>query len=143
MDHAEKAASYFMGGFNCAQSVLAAFASDLDIDDELALKLSSNFGGGARCGQLCGAVSGAMMVLGLKYGFCRSDDTEQIIRAYDTSVEFQKRFRECNKSVICEELLGYNVSVPEQKAEAKSKGLFRQICPKMVSDAVEILEQLL
>jgi len=143
MDHTEKAAVYFLNGFNCAQSVLAAFAPELDIDEELALKLTSNFGGGARCGQLCGAVSGALMVLGMKYGFSRSEDREQIKKAYDISVEFQKRFCERNKSVVCKELLGYDISIPEQKNAAKEKGLLKEVCPRMVSSAIEIIEQLI
>lgn len=143
MEHAEKAATYFMNGFNCAQAVFAAFAPDFDIDEELALKLTSNFGSGARCGQLCGAVTGALMVLGLKYGFYRSEDREQIDKAYDKTIEFQKRFCERNKSVVCKDLLNYDLSDPEQKKQAKEKGLFKEICPRMVSDAVEIVEQLL
>lgn len=143
MDHVEKAATYFLNGFNCAQAVLAAFSQDFNIDEELALKLTSNFGGGARCGQLCGAVSGALMVLGLKYGFYRSEDRAQIERAYDITIEFQRRFCNRNESLVCKDLLGYDVSVPEQKMQAKEKGLFKEVCPKMVSDAVKIVEQLL
>lgn len=143
MDHAEKAATYYMTGFNCAQSVLAAFAKDFDIDEEFSLKFTSNFGGGARCGQLCGAVTGALLVLGLKYGYYRFEDRAQIDKAYEITIEFQKRFCERNKSVVCKDLLDYDLSDPEQKKQAKEKGLFKDICPRMVSDAVEIVEQLL
>ena len=83
------------------------------------------------------------MVLGMKYGFSRSEDREQIKKAYDISVEFQKRFCERNKSVVCKELLGYDISIPEQKNAAKEKGLLKEVCPRMVSSAIEIIEQLI
>lgn len=143
MDYTEKAATYFSNGFNCAQSVLAAFAPDFDITEELALKLTSNFGGGARCGQLCGAVSGALMVLGLKYGYYCTGDKEQIDKSLKMTIEFQERFCERNNSLICRDLLEYDLSDPTQKKEAKEKGVFKEICPRMVSSAVEIVEQLL
>lgn len=143
MDHIEKAFTYFGNNFNCAQSVFAAFAPDFGIDEELALKLATEFGGGARCGQLCGAVSGALMVLGLKYGNCHSGNKEEISKAVSVAVEFNKRFCDRNNSVVCKELLGYDVSDQEQKKILREKNAFRIVCPKMVSDATEIVEQLL
>ena len=64
----EKSANYFKNGFNCAQAVLAAFAEGFGLSEEMALKVATQFGGGARKGEMCGAVSGALMVLGLKFG---------------------------------------------------------------------------
>ncbi len=143
MNHEEKALTYFSNNFNCSQAVFAAFAPDFGIDEDLALKLATELGSGARCGQLCGAVSGALMVLGLKYGNCNSDDKEGIKKAYNVAVEFNSRFCKRNKSVVCKELLGYDVSIPEHKKEIREKNLFTSICPKMVADATEIVEQLL
>ncbi|PKM72631.1 MAG: hypothetical protein CVU91_09635 [Firmicutes bacterium HGW-Firmicutes-16] len=143
MNHEEKALTYFSNNFNCAQAVFASFAPDFGIDEELALKLATELGGGARCGQLCGAVSGALMVLGLKYGNSHSGDKEEISKAISVAVEFNKRFCERNNSVVCKELLGYDLSIPEQNKKIREKNLFTSICPKMVEDATEIVEQLL
>ena len=143
MTHEEKALSILANEFNCAQAVLGAFASDFNIDEELALKLATEFGGGVRCGQLCGAVSGAMMVLGLKYGNCRSGDKDEITKANDISVEFNQRFYDRNNSIVCKELLGYDFSIPEHRKIIREQNIMMRICPKMVVDAVEIVEQLI
>lgn len=143
MTHEEKALSYLANEFNCAQAVLGAFASDFGIDEELALKLATEFGGGVRCGQLCGAVSGAMLVLGLKYGNYHSGDKDEISKAYNISVEFNKRFCERNNSIVCKELLGYDFSIPEHRKIIREQNIMMQICPQMVTDAVEIVEQLI
>ena len=143
MTHREKALSYFENNFNCSQAVFTTFATELGIDEELALKLSTQFGGGARCGQLCGAVSGALMVLGLKYGHCHSDNAEEKSRAYNFATEFNKRFCDTNNSVVCRDLLGYNLCIPEDMAKIKEKNLFKIVCPKMVADATQIVEEML
>lgn len=139
----EKALSYFSNNYNCSQAVFTTFAVEMGIDEELALKLATEFGGGARSGQICGAVSGALMVLGLKYGHCHSDNQEEKSRAYNLAVEFNKRFSKKNNSIVCKDLLGYDLTVPDEMAVIKEKKLFKTVCPKMVADAVEILEQLL
>ena len=74
--HAEKAVDYYGHNFNCSQGVFTAYAIEQGIDEKLALKLATNFGGGARKGEMCGAVSGALMVLGLLYGHSESDDLD-------------------------------------------------------------------
>lgn len=142
-DKVDIALSYFSNNFNCSQSVFAAFATEMGIGEELALKLATEFGGGARCGQICGAVSGALMVLGLKYGHSHADDRDEKANAYRLAVEFNKRFSNKNRSVVCKDLLGYDLSDPEGLAIIKEKDLFKTICPKMVADAVEILEKML
>lgn len=143
MSKTEKALELFSSNFNCSQSVFAAFAPDFGIDEELALKLATSFGGGARNGEICGAVSGALMVLGLKYGHFQSDNNEQKSRAYDIAVEFTKRFKEANNSIVCRDLLGYDLTIPEDMACIKEKNLFKDICPKMIMSAVEVLEGVL
>ena len=143
MTYKEKALSYFQKNFNCSQAVFTTFATEMGIDEELALKLSSGFGGGARCGQLCGAVSGALMVIGLKFGHCHSDDVGEKSRNYDLAVEFNKRFSQINNYVVCKELLNYDLTIPEELEKILENNLFKTVCPKMVADATEILEQLL
>ncbi|MGN0605308.1 MAG: C-GCAxxG-C-C family protein [Oscillospiraceae bacterium] len=143
MSKTDKALSLFSNNFNCSQAVFAAFASDFGIDDELALKIGTSFGGGARNGEICGAVSGALMVLGLKYGHYQAENNEQKSRAYNIAVEYTKRFKEINKSIVCRDLLGYDLTIPKEMACIKEKNLFTEICPKMVKSAVEVLESIL
>ena len=106
MTHAEKAEAYFRQGYNCAQSVLLAFGDMTGLDDETALRVSSSFGGGlGRLREVCGAVSGACMVLGLVKGYTDPDDREGKRAQYRLVQEFAERFREQNGSIVCRELL--------------------------------------
>ena len=143
MNKSDKALELFSNNFNCSQSVLTAFAPDFGIDEKLALMLGTSFGGGARNGEICGAVSGALMVLGLKYGHYNAADNEQKSRAYQIAVEYTKRFKALNGSIVCRDLLGYDLTKPDEMACIKEKGLFGTVCPKMVESAVKILENVL
>lgn len=141
--HAEKAVDYYSRNFNCTQGVFTTYAVEHGIDEKLALKLATNFGGGARKGEMCGAVSGALMVLGLFYGHSESDDLDTKAKAYAMSEEYMNRFIQKNGSVVCRELLGYDLSKPEEKAIIKEKNLFHTLCPEVIRSAVEILDELL
>lgn len=143
MTKAEKALELFFNNFNCSQAVLTSFAPDFGINEELALKLGTSFGGGARNAEMCGAVSGALMALGLRYGHYQADNNEQKSRAYAIAVDFTKRFKETNGSIVCRDLLGYDLTKPEEMACIKEKNLFAVICPKMIKSAVEVLESVL
>lgn len=143
MNKADKALELFSNNFNCSQSVLTAFAADFGLDEQLALKLGTSLGGGARNGDICGAVSGALLVLGLKYGHYEADNNEQKSRAYQIAVDYINRFKEANGSIVCRELLGYDLTKPDEMACIKEKGLFGDICPKMIKSSVEILENIL
>ena len=143
MSKTDKALSLFSNNFNCSQAVFTAFATDFGIDEELALKLGTSFGGGARNGEICGAVSGALLVLGVKYGHYNAADNEQKSHAYQIAVDYTKRFKEVNGSIVCRDLLGYDLTNPDEMACIKEKELFTDICPKMVKSAVEILESVL
>ena len=143
MTKSEKALELFANNFNCSQAVLTAFAADLGLDEKLALMIGTQFGGGARNGEMCGAVSGALMVLGLKYGHYESDNSEQKSRAYSIASEYTKRFKELNGSIVCRDLLGYDLTIPEDMACIKEKNLFGKVCPEMIGSAVEVLEGIL
>lgn len=140
MSKSDKALELFSNNFNCSQAVLTAFAPDFGLDEKLALMLGTSFGGGARNGEMCGAVSGALMVLGLRYGHYNASDNEQKARAYSIAVEYTKRFKEANGSIVCRELLGHDLTKPDEMACIKEKGLFGKVCPKMIKSAAEILE---
>jgi C_GCAxxG_C_C family probable redox protein len=144
MNKTECAVACFEEGFNCAQAVLSTCGPELGLDRETALKVAGGLGGGmGRLGEVCGAVTGAFMVIGLKYGKTRPEDDEAKERAYGLVTEFADRFKSRNGSILCRELLGCDISTPESRAAAKEKDLFATLCPKLVQDAMEIVEQML
>ena len=79
MNHAEKAVEYYSNNFNCSQGVFTTYATEMGMDEKMALMLATNFGGGERKGELCGAVAGALMVLGLRCGHYDSNDMEKML----------------------------------------------------------------
>ncbi len=141
--HEEKAVEYYKSNFNCSQGVFTTYATEHGIDEKLALRLATNFGGGARKGEMCGAVSGALMVLGLLYGHFESSDPGSKSKAYAMSEEYMNRFIAENGSVVCRDLLGYDLSKPEEREKIMEKDLFKTFCPDMVRSAVRILDELL
>lgn len=144
MNRAEDAVSLFKEGFNCSQSVLASYASELGLNRELALKVATSFGGGmARMGKTCGAVTGAFMVIGLKYGRVSAQDEQTRDKNYGLVREFVNRFKARNGSIVCRELLDCDISTPEGSKLAQDNKLFENVCPKFVRDAAEIVAQLI
>ncbi len=143
MERKENAIRIFNNGFNCSQSVLSIFCEELNFDKELALKIATGFGGGIRKGEVCGAVSGAIMVLGLKFGHYIEGDTETKSQAYALTSEFINRFEEKNGTIICKGLLGHDLSNQEEYELIREKGLFQSRCPELIGDAIEILEDML
>lgn len=143
MTHKEKALQYFSDKFHCSQAVLAAFAPELGLTEEQALKLGACFGSGMRKGEVCGACTGALMVLGLMYGQFDKDDIESRMRANKVNDEMMNGFAEKSGSYICNELLGCDISTEEARIEAREKGLFTDFCPKMVANAVDVLEEII
>jgi len=128
-------------GFNCAQAVFSTYCEDFGLDKETALKLSCSLGGGmGRLGQVCGAVSGACLIIGLKHGKSQADDTESKEKTYKLVHEFGERFIERNKSINCHELL--QVDLKKDDAQ-KIKERTSVVCPRAVKDAAEILESIL
>ena len=137
------ATAYFEEGFNCSQAVFTTFATEFGLSEETALKIATQFGGGARKGEMCGAVSGALMVLGLKYGHFHRNAPEEKGNAYKIAEEFMNRFIEKNGTVVCRELLGYDVSKPEDAEKIREKNLFKSVCPEMIRCATRIVEEML
>ena len=138
------AVAQFKSGFSCSQAVLAAFSDSLGLEEATALKISQPFGGGmAQMGLTCGAVTGAYMVMGLKYGRFKVDDDEARDKTYTCVKEFNQRFIARHGSLICSELLGCDFSTPEGRDKAVSQGLHDELCPRLVQSAAEILEEIL
>ncbi len=140
----EQAVRKFRKGFNCSQAVLSVYAEEFGLCRETALKIACGFGGGmGRMALTCGAVTGAFMVIGLKYGNVDANEKEIKEKTYGLVREFARRFEKRNGPSICRELLGCDISGPEGLKSAKDNGLFDSVCPGLVRDAVEILEEML
>ena len=138
MTHKEKAVQYYQDGYLCSQSVLATYAEEYGLTEELALKLGTCLGAGMRKGEVCGACTGALMVLGLMH-----DDPKNRKTAYENTKQFLNDFRDVNGSYLCNDLLGCDVRTPEGVQYARDHHLFTEFCPKMVASAVEILEKIM
>ena len=138
MTHEEKAVQYYEGGYLCSQAVLAAYAEEYGLTEEQALKLGTCLGAGMRKGEVCGACTGALMVLGLMH-----NDPKNRKAAYENTVRFLNGFRDANGSYLCNDLLGCDVRTPEGVQYARDHHLFTEFCPMMVESAVEILEEIL
>ncbi len=144
LSDADIAVTCFMDGFNCAQSLLSTFGPRLGLERETALRVAGAFGGGmARTGLVCGAVSGALMVIGVKYAMTHAGERERREETYRRSQEFIRRFKELNGSVLCPELLGFDLSTPEGLKTVGERELFATVCPKLVRDAAAIVAALL
>ncbi len=139
----QTAVAYFNNNFNCSQAVFTTFATEMGISEELALKVATQFGGGARKGEMCGAVSGALMVLGLKYGHYHQNAPKEKENAYKIAEDFMNRFIAKKGTVVCRELLGYDLTKPEDKEKIREQNLFKTVCPEMVRCATETLEEMM
>ena len=139
----EESKNLFMQGIDCSQVVTGAFAEKMGMTEEQARKVSSCFGGGMMCGETCGAVTGALMVIGMVYGHSREgDQSQKEIMAAKTG-EFKKLFGEKYSSCICRELLGHDISKPGEMEKVLEKGLMFDFCPRVVEDTIDILEKIL
>ncbi len=135
-DLSEIALSHFHQNFNCAQAVFSAFAPQLNLSEDTAVKIASPFGGGiVRQGQVCGAVTGALMALGLGRGGVTPAKKEE---AYRLGQEFIRRFKTKHSTLLCRELIAIDLSTSGGWQLAKDTGVFDNICPILVHDAAEI-----
>lgn len=140
---AETAKNLFLEGYNCSQSVFGAFADELGIDFETAMRLASSFGGGmGRMREVCGAVSGMFMAAGLKYGYSDPHDQNAKAKHYKLIQDLASQFREENGSIICRELLhlpaGPDLPVPQSRTAEFYR---KRPCAELVECAASILEQ--
>ena len=136
MNSIEDAVQLFENGYMCSQAVFAAFSEDYGLSREQALKIGACFGSGMRKGEVCGACTGALMALGLKYGDDKAKSDEVCNR-------FMDEFKRKNGSFICRDLLGCDISTSEGVKHAKDNNLFKEFCPEMVRSAAEIVDEIL
>ena len=139
---AEKAADTFARGYNCAQAVLSAFCEDDGLDVSIAFKLANGLGGGLRCGEVCGAVSGAILALGLKCGFYIENDLDQKNFCNAKTYEYIEKFSEGRGSILCRDLLGVDVRVPEDHRKPETRQAHQAVCSDVIKEAVKVLESM-
>jgi C_GCAxxG_C_C family probable redox protein len=144
MDNAYQAKFLFKNGYSCSQAILIAFGSQFGLSHEMAARIAAPFGGGlARRGEICGALSGALMVIGLKFGNTSAEDKDSKEHAHQLSEVFLRRFESRHGTIACRDLIDWDISTPNGLQSARDSQLFSSICPKFVYDAADILTDLL
>jgi len=142
MDHSIKAGELFLTGSNCAQAVVLAFSDVTGLDERTAKRLSASFGGGiGRMREVCGAVSGMMMVLGLLYGYEEPGEKDCNKKAhYQVVQQLAGRFRDECGSIICREILKNPPSDPNPTPRT-AEFYAKRPCARMVMTAARILDE--
>jgi len=144
MLRSERAYNYFLQGNNCSQSVILSFTDLLGIEEEVALRIASGFGGGmGRMQQTCGAVTGAFMVIGFLRGKYKEGDEEAKEKTNQIIQEFSKKFTKRFGSINCLELIEYDLNTEEGREQANRQGVFKKKCTNYVKESVELLEEIL
>ncbi len=143
MKKSDRAISKFVSGYNCAQSVFFAFCEDLQIDQDTALKIATGFGAGmGRKGEVCGAVTGAIMAFGARHGRGENQDRAVADATYAKTREFMDQFAGRHGSCLCRELLnGCDLTTEEGRKAFGEQDLMNKVCKPCVRSAVEILEK--
>ena len=139
----KKIADLFMQSIHCSQIVVGEFAAQLGFDPEEIMRIAAPFGGGMCRGAACGAVTGALMVIGMKYGHSAPGDVRQNNICVRKAMAFQNAFRKRHQSLECRDLLGCDLAQPGQYEYAVQNGILTGTCPKYVLDAIDILHGLL
>ena len=141
MEHSIQAAELFLQGYNCAQAIAVAFSDVTGLDETLSAKLSSSFGGGmGRMREVCGAVSGMLMVAGVLYGYDNTDDAQAKKAHYALVQELAGQFREQVGSIVCREILKNPPSDPNPSPRT-AEYYAQRPCARMVYTAAKILDE--
>jgi C_GCAxxG_C_C family probable redox protein len=140
----DRAEALFREGFSCSQSVLMAFAPGLGMDERQAALVSSAFGGGmARHGWTCGAVTGALMAIGLHAGHTTAQDSATKDDLYARAQALVARFEERHGATACRQLIGANMLDPVERQAATDRGVFKTLCPELVRTAATLVAETL
>lgn len=143
-DDVARAEALFLEGYSCSQAVLLAFASRLGMAEDVAAGAASAFGGGvARNGWTCGALSGALIAIGLRAGNRTADDAERKDATYARANELLSRFTLEHGATQCRALIGCDLSDPAQREAASNAGIFKTVCPRFVRTAARFLDEAL
>jgi C_GCAxxG_C_C family probable redox protein len=136
---AQKTVQHFESGYNCAQSVLLTLYEHLEPDgkSELVPKIAAGFGGGiGRCGSVCGALTGSIMAVGIKYA-PNETGAEKRAEAYANASALYRQFEKQHGTVFCRNLIKYDLSNPQEAAKARQKKAFEKVCNKLIKSAIE------
>jgi C_GCAxxG_C_C family probable redox protein len=134
----------FNKGFNCSQIVFSELGPSLGIPREECLRIASGFGAGmAYMQETCGAVTGALMVIGAKYGPTSDHEQEKKTQTYETIRKFISLFKEKHSSIKCSDLLGSDITTPEGLQKTREMKLFELKCPVIVKDSIDVLNNLI
>jgi len=141
MERVYLAREYFQSGHNCAQSVVLSFAEDTRFSEELARRISAGFGGGmGKMQETCGAVTGAVMVLGMLSGEKAQSNEELKSGACSSVKELFRQFHEAYGTTLCRDLIGCDLNTPEGAKRFKEERIMEQTCTGCVMKAVQIVE---
>jgi C_GCAxxG_C_C family probable redox protein len=144
LSKAEKAKKQFAKGFSCAPAVFSTYSEQFGLEKELALKIACGFGGGiGRMGKTCGAVTGAVMVIGLKHGQADVADEKSRQETHKLVKKFIDKFTALHGSIECRQLIGYDLSDSAELKLARESGVFQKKCASFVYDSACILEDIL
>jgi C_GCAxxG_C_C family probable redox protein len=137
------AKSFFEQGYNCCQSTVLAFAEDIGLPDETALRLASAFGGGmGKLREVCGALTGAFMVIGMKKGYINPDADDQKAEEYALVQEIAESFKQKNGSILCRDLIGEDYKPGDATPGKRTQSYYEsRPCAALIEDAVRILEE--
>ncbi len=143
-ERVENAVAMFNDGYSCAQSLLGVYGPLLGVERETALRLAAPLAGGiSRTDGPCGAATGALLVLGLKYGHSHPDDEAGSGRIRSLTQDFLRHYQERKGSTLCTDILGANLSVPADLERVEADDLYDISCPGAVRTAAELLEEML
>ncbi len=144
MTHKEKTEQFLHQHYHCSQALFGAFAKDFGLDLKTAFRISTCFGGGMRQGGTCGCITASLLVLGMAFGFYDSQDKEQEVYGNQKTEEFIKRFAQGMDGVVCcRDILGRDISKPEEMALVRKEGLILKKCPRALNLSIDILEDML
>ena len=142
MNNVEKTMELLGNGMNCAQAILAAFGKQYGLDSEMAKSLGRPLGGGmGHMACTCGAITPAVLILGLAKNGQEESDARKVSHA--TVQELFRRFKELHGSTDCRDLLGFDMSTEEGSKKIKEEQLTKKLCPEFVRSAAIILDNLL
>ena len=145
-EHEKRAREFFLSGYNCAQSVLMAYSAELGMDEATAARISSSFGGGiGRMREICGAISGGCMALGLRYGDYDHTVPEAKAEHYARIQKYVEAFRAEKQAILCRDLLGLQENAPTPPTPEPRTPAFYQKrpCEELVGCAARLLEDML
>lgn len=142
---ADNAYELFMEGYTCSQSLFASFADIFGFDRDTALRTAAGLGGGVgRMREVCGVITSASLILGLKYGATDGCDKESKALTYEKVREFSEKFKEKEGTIICRELLGLDKPEESHIPEERTAEYYEnRPCPRLTREAAEILEEML